>query len=285
MLTKTLGLLLTTFLAATTTTLAQAVVGFEASSVLQFNPSVIRIDDSQRSSSFDVSVRDPRSCKSIRVFFESDKVTFANCTVVFNQNNFNVPQRVSVAAVPVYGSNLQQTTSNFKIYAKIYTEGCTIDQGVVSVDAVRNVVPGGYCHSWGDPHFRTWNGINYDFMGVGTYYLVRSPSITIQSTMFTCMESARADQRLTCNGVIAIRKNNGLLVVNSREVATNFPVLYMNEEMKQYVHVYATPMKNSYELRFNDGMRVSMTMNPFNGVYDLNVFIWVCLMGFRFNIF
>ena len=54
------------------------------------------------------------------------------------------------------------------------------------------------CEGNGDPHYRTFDGKNYDFMGDCRYYLVSSPTITI------IVENRKCGTKMSCTKSLRI---------------------------------------------------------------------------------
>jgi len=42
------------------------------------------------------------------------------------------------------------------------------------------------CSAWGDPHYTTYGGTSYDFMGIGTYELAKSALDSFEAQVFQC---------------------------------------------------------------------------------------------------
>jgi hypothetical protein len=58
-----------------------------------------------------------------------------------------------------------------------------------------------YCHSIGDPHYATFDGIKYDFHGIGSYYLLKLPNLIVQSRQAPCMPGAK---HIVCNNAMSV---------------------------------------------------------------------------------
>jgi von Willebrand factor len=55
-----------------------------------------------------------------------------------------------------------------------------------AVACVQNVSAGATCWAMGDPHYLTFDGKRYDFMGRLSYYMVKHPTFSVVATHSPC---------------------------------------------------------------------------------------------------
>jgi von Willebrand factor len=129
---------------------------------------------------------------------------------------------------------------------------------------------GARCSAIGDPHYQTFDGKHYDFMGKCSYYLLKTKELTIEAENVECsgaisesMNFARSvlNELPSCtksvtikfkdhdNDIIIKLKQGGLVVINNQEVT--LPRMYLNGALK-----IRNPSSNFVLVDFVDDIKV-----------------------------
>eukprot|EP00164_Ancoracysta_twista_P000550 GFYU01000734.1.p1 GENE.GFYU01000734.1~~GFYU01000734.1.p1 ORF type:complete len:1529 (-),score=557.19 GFYU01000734.1:343-4929(-) len=76
---------------------------------------------------------------------------------------------------------------------------------------VRDAPKVGHCQTWGDPHFLTFDGLQYSYFGIGEYWLVKTDLLEVQLRTFMTgtASSISAVTMKECGPVISIYTNSG----------------------------------------------------------------------------
>jgi len=131
------------------------------------------------------------------VSFTSSCALFSDCTITFTPANWNIPQSMNVFQDPA--------TFSSPCFARAGATGggCPVENDAASI-LTASVPLTTMAHSWGDPHFQTFDNYFHDLFDTGDFYLVRQDSsdLVIQVRHRPCGNSA------SCNEAVAIRFNS-----------------------------------------------------------------------------
>ena len=183
------------------TTAGNATTATTIQQLVQFIPSDLNsmvVKDYDGLSTFQVLLTQ-QPPNAVSLFFAASGLRFQECSVTFTPQNYNQPQNVTFSTIPTFATpNGTIENANVPVPLSVVANAPGLipagdnSSVVSSVPGTQNftlqrqVIPAGTVTAWGDPHFVTADGTDYDFQGNGTYYLIKSSSIQVQITTFMC---------------------------------------------------------------------------------------------------
>ncbi|KAJ3079980.1 hypothetical protein HK102_003393, partial [Quaeritorhiza haematococci] len=275
-----LGLAVTTFNLVNGASLRQSTT--QNTSPLIFNPRELSLDDVEKSGNFfGVRMSSPLTGQdTARVHFQANGLKFSVCNVEFNSSNWNVSQNVFVSVIPIY-SSMVAGEANITITARVCRGRTTTTQRYY---ALRNIFPGATCSSVGDPHITTFDGLRYDSHSIGTFWLVRSPWLFIQTKQIGCRN------RVACNAAIAVQYKEHVYILLTNATSNKLDyTLYRNgnddtfgstdddvvSENMTDVTVFSNKAGTRHEIVFRDHTQISFTVSAWSGFWTHNIQVFI----------
>ena len=239
----------------------------------------------------------PRHSGTVYVLLDSTDghtaITLSACALEFNDTNWDIAQEVYVSPTATfYDEGNQEATVVFRAFGYLETwqvnpslataidyseiaeeidsgKNFIIDEVIVKGLSVSVVnVPSAVCVSWGDPHIETFDGLHYDFMGMGHYYLVRdcSGQFAVQTRQEPC-------EAATCNKDIVIKFGETVLTFDVENRNSVDPVILLSDTMSDDVNIFreGTPQDPRYRVEMPNGLEVSFRVGSWSGNYFLNI--------------
>jgi hypothetical protein len=148
----------------------------------------------------------PRSPTTL--YYEAPSLSFTQCSVQFDQNNWNQWQDVRSVAMPYMTE--ADSLREFKMRFTASCPGNRLHGQVMDYAVTRGAGTGATCTSSGDPHYKSFDGKTFDFMGIGCYQLVRSGYLTIQTVTTQWGNTAAS-----VNKAIAIRYGKAVWLIDA----------------------------------------------------------------------
>jgi hypothetical protein len=184
-----------------------AVQRAQNSAFLVFDPPTMKITDYSLGGLVKVRLSAPPR-NPTTIYYEAPSLAFTSCSVQFDQNNWNEWQEVKTVALPYLTA--ADTARDFKMKFTASCPGNPLHGQVMDYSVSRGPGTGATCTSNGDPHYHTFDGKSYDFMGIGCYQLVRAGYLTIQTVTTQWGNSAAS-----VNKAIAIRYGKAVWIIDA----------------------------------------------------------------------
>ncbi|KAL2915742.1 hypothetical protein HK105_204688 [Polyrhizophydium stewartii] len=195
----------------------------------KFDPSSLVINDAAADNHFGVQLAAAPS-GPVRVYFENPAIAFTQCSVEFNQTNWNIPQTVGVTPTTPVFSDYGSCESGKKQPIIVKARACApydpYNNYEIEYTTQRSPSCGGVCTSVGDPHLQTFDGLAYTSLTTGTYSLVHTADLDIQAVQSTCGKNA------ACTTAVSVRYGSSIMV---------FDVRGPKKALTQYVMTQITP--------------------------------------------
>ncbi len=129
---------------------------------------------------------------------------------------------------------------------------------------------GSTCTSWGDPHFRTFDGLGYDFYGVGDYYLVRST----QGNDFVVQTRQQPCGTVSCNFGVVVKYQSSIFIIYLDPISLT-PRTYANQELQNLNEFSLTIEGTEYTLIYPNFFKVVISAVPWPFGWYLNVYVTI----------
>ncbi|KAI9141704.1 hypothetical protein BKA69DRAFT_1138294 [Paraphysoderma sedebokerense] len=244
---------------------ASAATGAE---LFQFEPAVLELNDFNAGAEVKVALKVAPKEKTT-IYFEGPNLSFDKCSLDFEPATYNTAQVIKVVPVPYQtaAQEPREVPMNFKLWSPGY-DG---HNQTVAYTVKRGPLAAGQCNVNGDPHYKTFDQTDaqtYHYQGEGTYYLVRSPELTIQAFQQKCHPNT------TCVTKIAVRYGKTVFVLDgAREKGscltkvTEFDGVTVAQNVEGAVE--------NYNFAFNGGsnMKVSIAELPEQKMQYMNVLL------------
>ena len=245
---------------------------------ISLTPNAVTITDSNRLSAA-IQVKLNRApTQNVKVFLETSTLQLSNCTLLFTPQNFNQPQTVRLMPAPYFPApNVDPKRPAETISAHIAPDGALPQKSIQTATVKYQTHAGATCTSYGDPHFTTFDGRTYDFMGRGDYYLVKSPRLEIQTR-----QTQYYGGSATINTQVVVRFQKTVFVFTSGLLVKGQPTLKL-QKLTQFkddrIHILSVN-EQSYTVTFFDGSSIKIVVSDPSQKY-FNVA--VNLSGYFFN--
>lgn len=127
----------------------------------------------------------PDGATSLALVDVDGVLSISACSLEFDENTWNVPQLVQVALAPSYSSISKPVSITFEVTASVDVSYRGVSN---SFTALRRPISIAQCTAWGDPHFTSFDGLKYNYYGVGEFVLFRTfdASYVVQSQLRPC---------------------------------------------------------------------------------------------------
>ncbi|CAB3239227.1 unnamed protein product [Arctia plantaginis] len=141
------------------------------------------------------------------------------------------------------------------------------------------VACGARCGAMGDPHYSTFDGLRYDFMGHCTYTMLKTDNLTVEVENVACSGSITEAMNLTpykgegkpsCTKAISLNydgasihmKQGGFILVNGKEVSA-LPVMVGDVRIRAASSLFViVQMPNKVDLWWDGNTRVFIDVPP-----------------------
>ena len=196
------------------------------------------------------------------------------CILTFDESNWNIPQYVG-AVNTASGQTVTFTVTSeddSSYNGGVDSSSTTTIVGVSSYSSNVASTYAAMCTSWGDPHFITFDGKQFDNMGFDDYYLIRTldSQFVIQTRQGPCGSGTVA-----CNFAVAIKFGNGVARVFLNSV-TGIPTVTSNTEFNYIGSTLTiTNSGRDYEFTFPGYFAVTVRLDWWNKgkIWLMNVYV------------
>ncbi|KAJ3072923.1 hypothetical protein HDU98_002628 [Podochytrium sp. JEL0797] len=206
--------------------LAQGQACAAAASAFVFNPSALSYDSSVGGTTFTVALtKQPQGM--VRAAFKLAGLQMNTPIVTFSPESWATPQTVTITAdVGALNAAVNSIEVDIDAPCAINIDRCTASYPFTATDGDDNrlnggggEVRGGTCTIQGDPHFTTFAGDHFDFMGDGDFYYYKSPSVVIMGRQAPCSPGSNA----ACLSAISVRYLDSIVVVGKMNADDDTP--------------------------------------------------------------
>ncbi|KAI8610062.1 hypothetical protein BC830DRAFT_1173020 [Chytriomyces sp. MP71] len=185
----------------------------QAASTFVFNPPSLPFQDTQFGVQFTVKLQQAPTAE-IDIALSLPGFQLSVDVLTFTNQNWDTEQTVVVIANTNFHANAASAAIPMVVGINapcIQTlHQCNFNYMVNRVSAV-----GLTCSVNGDPHYNAFDGTSFNFQGVGAFYLVKTPFLSIEGYQFPC--TAKPNPRggdPTCLGAVSVRYGNSALIVS-----------------------------------------------------------------------
>lgn len=220
--------------------------------------------------------------RSVVLFFEAYGLKISICNLLFNSDNWSVPQSFKVTAIPDVFANSTSSQLSIKTLSVSEDESYSNKVQILSVikTAKLNRKPIS-CTIIGDPHIFAFDSdvsvlaltkkkaIHFDFYSTGVYYLVESSAgLRILGSYFDCA------QGLTCLGGISVQFNavTYVISVETKSQRESLKVSSIGKTTSGTDYSIDTASK-IMTIHLEDGSVIHITYGAANGVIAFEILL------------
>eukprot|EP01135_Chromosphaera_perkinsii_P001904 Nk52_evm53s212 gene=Nk52_evmTU53s212 len=190
-------------------------------------------------------------------------IQLSACAMVFSPSNYNVKQKLKI--IPKL-SHKNSGTAKGLVVATAESQDEHYNSQSVSIKPTKQHKAKHICHSWGDPHFKTFDNRKFDFYDQGDFYLYRQRDglLTIQTRQEPC-------RKVSCNyGMVAKYMDSSIYI--SVDKLGNYNFAYENQISNVTVREISS---KHYKISFPNGVSVRVKISYWGGAptWYLNIYI------------
>ncbi|KAI9093532.1 hypothetical protein DFS34DRAFT_583406 [Phlyctochytrium arcticum] len=239
-------------LAATTSVFGQALTD-----ILEFDPPILTIPDVDVATVFKARLKNIPPNDKATVVFDTPGLTSTNCSVDYDLSNWNIFRPIHVFPINQY---TQEGTVDLTITGEMRCNGCAFEKRKQTYGCKRALKKAVQCTSLGDPHFKTFGGTLYDFHSIGTFYMVQSPRLTVETLQFQCGAGA-------CNSGVAVRYGSSVVVIRTEsDITLSNGAMELKQASPTLAGLAITSSadKHNYKIKIvEDGSEIEIVSNKF----------------------
>ncbi|KNC98732.1 uncharacterized protein SPPG_06410 [Spizellomyces punctatus DAOM BR117] len=238
-------------LGASTSVLGQSITDF-----LEFDPPLLSIADVKIATEFKCRLKSPPKDKAT-IIWDTPGMKSSNCTTEYNSNDWNTWKGITLFPINQY-TKIGELTYN--LLGRCNAPGSVYHGGEAKYPVKREYKKAVTCTTVGDPHYKTFGGIRYDYHSQGTHYLVKHDMLTIQTTQFYCSPG------VGCNNGVAIRYGEAVVVITTEQKGNKAAMILRQASAAiQGLKITAGADLRHYVIEIaEDGSQIELNSNVFN---------------------
>lgn len=215
------------------------------------------------------------------VYLGAPTIQLSHCQLEFTPQNFNNWQTVTLNPAPFFPSSLLSSTRppeniSVRFFVGNGQSGCPRDTKTRNILVKYSMPSGKICTSYGDPHYKTFDGAVYDLYKQGDYFLVKSELLDILTRLgaYTNPRSVNKEMYVRFGTTFYMRVSIQGKTLQFATFGGPFDGLASIDYSE-----YETSDKRKLVIKFVDGSSITVTL----GHNDLFLNIQVNLSGYFFN--
>jgi hypothetical protein len=216
-----------------------------------------------------ISLQQPPTEGNSRVYFQGANSRFDRCALDFTKDNWNVPQ--SLRIVPVDYMETRDQDRMVPIMFTLYNDrplGHPGHNQTFTFPTQRGRYGMGQCHVTGAALFQTFDNLNeaVPLQAAGTFYLIKSASLTVQAVQELCTA------KTTCITKLTIRYGNSMILINAKDKVNQ----YLKSISKDLNGITLSETRTAhmvmYHIAFNGGSSMRINVDTALHYVDMHFF-------------
>ncbi|KAH6583097.1 hypothetical protein BASA61_008189 [Batrachochytrium salamandrivorans] len=253
------------------TFLYAAAIGSVSGAFMTFDPAPVVFENIERPVSFSAKLNS-KPTEEVTVYLEHPFMSMSDCMIVFNSDNWNVPQEITAIPAPLFvGSSNHPIPLAFdtELLAKAVTVG-PLSAELSTTDTLKVTQRGSafsrIC-SIIENQVNTFDSLKFSFNEPGWYYMMFTRDIEIQVFMDECTAGLLCVKKVVAGYGSSVMKMDVSGTVKSlREYSVT--EVTQNTNGLQYL---AGPEANEHAIYFPYGLVLEINVLKHNGIVFLNV--------------
>lgn len=180
-----------------------------AADYFTLDPPNLTVNDFNAGAEIKLALKNKPDAPKCSVYVEAPSLSFDKCALDYSPENYNVAQALKIVPIPF--QTAAQEAREIPLNLKVWCPGSPAHNQTVAYTVKRGALAAGQCIVSGDPHYKTFDqdiARTYHYQGAGIFYLVRSPSLTVQAIQSKCLG------KTTCVSQLAVRYGKTVFVVD-----------------------------------------------------------------------